>query len=570
MISPKTTRRTAGGWLASALLAFALLACAPAPPAADLVLRGGVVTTLDAARSTATAVAVSAGRIVAIGSDAAIDRRIGPPTEVIELAGRTLLPAFQDAHVHPLAGGVELGECDLSSRLDAAEVLAGIGECATAQPGDGWIRGGGYQLPLFAGGRPTAAMLDAVVPDRPVFLTSADGHSAWVNSRALTAAGVDAATADPPRGRIERGADGRTPAGTLREAAMDLVARHLPPHTHAELVAGLRRGLAMANGFGITAWQEASVDRAALEAYDELARSGLLTARVSLSMTADPARGVEQVTDFVAWRDELSRPDLRVGTVKIFADGVIEGQTAALLEPYVGMDDFRGIAEWRPEELTELVVALDAAGFQVHVHAIGDRAIRMALDGFAAARRLNGARDARHHIAHAQLIDPADVPRFAELGVFANFSPLWAYADRYITDLTEPFLGPQRSRRLYAMRSVRDAGATIVFGSDWSVSSMNPLLGIQVGMTRADPDAPDAPAWLPQERLDLDAMLIGYTLAAARVNFLDEVSGSIETGKLADLVVLDRDLAATPPHEIGRARVLLTLLAGDAVFRDGL
>jgi predicted amidohydrolase YtcJ len=563
----QTPHRRTRGWLP--WLAAGLLACSPAPPAADLVLRGGVVTTLDRDGSIATAVAVRAGDIVAVGDDSEIGRWIAPTTEVIELAGRSLLPAFQDAHVHPLAGGVELGECDLNPRRDAADVLAGIAECAVAMP-EGWLRGGGYQLPYFPGGKPTAALLDSVVADRPAFITSADGHSAWVNSRALAEAEIDASTPDPPRGRIERAADGRTPAGTLREAAVDLVAERMPPHTPAEFVAGLRRGLAMANGFGITAWQEASADRAALEAYDALERAGELTARVSVSMLSDPARGTEQIADFVAWRRELSRPGLRVETVKIFADGVIEGQTAALLEPYLGMGDFRGIAEWEPQAMTAFVVALDAAGFQVHVHAIGDRAIRMALDAFAEARRVNGVRDSRHHIAHAQLIDPADIPRFGALGVFANFQPLWAYADTYITDLTEPFLGPERSRWLYPMRSVRDAGGTLVFGSDWSVSSMNPLLGIQVGILRTDPDGPDGVPWLPQERLDLDAMLRGYTVDAARVNFLDDVSGSIEVGKLADLIVLDRDLTTTPPDRIGEARVLLTLLAGEPVFRSGI
>jgi predicted amidohydrolase YtcJ len=407
-----------------------------------------------------------------------------------------------------------------------------------------------------------------------VFLTSADGHSAWVNSRALADAGVDASTPDPPHGIIERTADGRTPSGTLREEAMDLVARRLPTRTPAELVAGLRRGLAMANRLGITAWQEASADRSELEAYAALARAGELTARVSVSMTADPERGVEQVADLAAWRDEISRPGLRVSTVKIFADGVLEAQTAALLEPYIGLgpgrESFRGLAEWEPAALEAMVVALDAEELQVHVHAIGDRAVRTALDAFAAARRANGRRDARHHIAHAQLIDPTDIPRFAELDVFANFSPLWAYADTYITELTEPFLGPARSRWLYPMRSVRDAGGRLVFGSDWSVSSMDPLLGIQVGMLRTDPEAPEGPAWLPQERLELEAMLRGYTIEAARVNFLDDVSGSIEVGKLADLIVLDRDLVSTPPSEIGTARVLLTLLGGEPVHRDGI
>jgi predicted amidohydrolase YtcJ len=273
------------------------------------------------------------------------------------------------------------------------------------------------------------------------------------------------------------------------------------------------------------------------------------------------------VGELAALRDRFSGERLRVNAAKLYVDGVIEAQTGALLEPYLGRGDDRGELLVEPAALDELVAALDAEGFQVHVHAIGDRAIRVTLDAFEHAVKVNGARDSRHHIAHAQLIQPSDIPRFRQLGVYANFQPLWAYADSYITDLTEPFLGPERSRWLYPIGSVVASGATVVFGSDWSVSSMNPLLGIEVGVTRRDPDGAPGPAWIPEERVDLATMLAGYTRDAARVNFIEDETGTLEVGKAADLVVLARDLFAIPPDEIGETSVLLTMFEGKIIYR---
>ena len=533
---------------------------------ADLVLRGGAVLTMDAERPEARAIAVADGRIVWIGDDAEAQGWIGDNTEVQEIGGGLLLPGFQDAHIHPVSGGAELGECDLNAMADAKSVLAKIAECADADPGSIWLRGGGFQLPHFTGGSPTAAMLDAIESTRPVWLTSADGHSAWVNTAALEVAGVTALTQDPPLGRIERDPRTGAPTGTLREAAMDLVGRHVPKRSPEQLTEGLRRALALASSFGITALQEASAGRDELEAYAALRDSNELTARVSISLWVDPRRGLEQVADLAALQGEFDADGLRVETVKLFADGVIEGQTAALLEPYSGRGNFRGELNFEPEALTALVTALDAEGFQVHVHAIGDRAIRVTLDAFEEARRLNGARDARHHIAHAQLIDPADVPRFQELGVAVNFQPLWAWADSYITDLTEPVLGPARSRWLYPIHSMAAAGSRVVFGSDWSVSTMNPLPGIEVAVTRSDPESSAQQPWIPEERIDLATALAAYTSGSAWVNFLDHETGSIEVGKAADLVLLERDLRRVPPTEIGDVEVVRTILAGQTVF----
>jgi predicted amidohydrolase YtcJ len=288
---------------------------------------------------------------------------------------------------------------------------------------------------------------------------------------------------------------------------------------------------------------------------------------VSLSLWVDPKKGLAQIPELVALRREFESEGLRVGTVKLFLDGVIEGKTAALLAPYVGSRDFAGDLNFPPDALAELATALDAEGFQIHMHAIGDWAIRVGLDALEAARDVNGLHDGRHHLAHIQLFDPLDIPRFRELDVTANFQPLWAFADTYITELTEPVLGPERSRWLYPIGSVVASGADFAFGSDWSVSSMNPLPGIEVGVTRRDPETGPGPSWIPEERVDLATMLRGYTLGSARLNFLDGETGSIEVGKAADLVVLERDLFEIPAHEIGETAAVMTVVGGKVIYR---
>jgi predicted amidohydrolase YtcJ len=550
-----------------------LAACAgdpEAPQKADLVLRGGTVWTMNPQQPEAEAVAVRDGSIVFVGSVAGVEDWIGEATEVVELGDGMLLPGFQDAHVHVLDGGMGLADCDLSAAADADEVLVTVADCAAADADSPWLRGGGFQLTSFPLGNPLAATLDEVVADRPVYLTSSDGHSAWINSKALELAGITAETPDPPAGRIERDARTREPTGTLRETAMGLVGQLLPARTQQERRDGLRRGLTVARSFGITAFQEAGADADNLEAFAALAAAGELTAHVSISLQGDPKGGLAQVPELVALRDRYHGQGLRVDSVKLYIDGVIEAQTAALLEPYVGMGDFAGYTEFETEDLRQLVVALDREGFQIHVHAIGDRAIREILDAIELARQRNGARDARHHLAHVQLWDPADIPRMRELEVVANFQPLWAWADPFITDLSEPFLGPERSRWLYPIHSLVESGARVAFGSDWDVSTMNPLPAIEVGMTRQDPDDQTSAPWLPQERVDLRTMLAGYTTGAAWVNFLERETGTLEVGKRADLVVLERDLAALEPHEISDVQVVMTVFDGRVVYRGSL
>lgn len=534
---------------------------APPRPVADLVLKNGSVATMDASRSWAQAVAVRNGRIVFVGTDLEAAKWIGPRTQVRDLGGRLVLPSFHDSHVHPVTSGMELLTCNLNEAETADDVFATIRQYAAEHPKESWIRGGGWQLPTFPGANPTKAQLDAIVPDRPALLYAADGHSSWANSRALAVAGVTRSTPDPPNGRIERDATGE-PTGTLREDASGLVSKFAPKPSHADHVAGLRLALEKANGFGITSLYEANADEEVLAAYKELDDRGELTARVHVALEMDLAKGPAEIPRLVELRRRFTGKRLSVDAVKIFADGVIEAQTAALLEPYVNRPGDRGKPNLEPEALAVLVAALDREGFQVHIHAIGDGAIRMSLDAFEHARSVNGIRDSRHHIAHLELIDPADIPRFRRLGVIANFQPLWAYADPYITDLTEPVLGPARSRWLYPIRSVLATGAVVVCGSDWSVSSLNPIDAIQVAITRRGLEDTGDKAWIPEEVADLPSMVAGYTINGAYLTRSERETGSIEVGKSADLVVLDRNIFDCPPGEIHRTTVVSCYFEG--------
>jgi predicted amidohydrolase YtcJ len=545
----------------------ALGAALGAPAPAELVFTNGAVYTVDGARSWAEAVGVSGGRIVFVGTGAAAKVWIGPSTKVVDLGGKMLLPAFHDSHVHPIWGGMEALECDLHGLATADEVLKAVAAYAAAHPEAKWIRGGGWDLTLFPQGNPSRTLLDEVVPDRPVLLDASDGHSAWANSKALAIAGITKATPDPPLGRIERDPKTGEPSGALREDAVHLVAKHMPRHTAEDCAAGLKKALQIANGYGLTSLQEASASEAELKAYADADAAGTLTARVNASIAVNIDKGVAELPRLMELRAKYRGKRLRAGGVKIYADGVLETRTAAVLEPYIGFGDDRGMANLKPADFQALATALDKEGFQIHIHAIGDRGIRDSLDALEAAETANGRRDARHHVAHLELIEPPDIPRFRRLGVVANFQPFWANGDQYITELTEPELGPERSRWLYPIASVLAAGGVAAFGSDWSVSSMNPLDGIEVAVTHREPPKGPGPAWLPQEQIALPEAIAGYTIGGAYLDFSEKETGSIEVGKAADLIVLDRNLFEIPPSQIHEAKVLSTLLEGKEVYR---
>ncbi len=543
-------------------------------PSPDLVFLGASVETITPhSGPVPDAVAVTDGHISAVGSRAQVEPLVGSRTRVIRLDGETLLPGFQDAHIHPVQGELTAMRCDLKD-VAPDRIADAIRRYAASHPERDWIIGAGWSVTDFPDAAPRRSALDDLVPDRPVFLWSRDGHSAWVNSRALELAGISAATPEPPGGRIVREADG-SPAGTLREGAMSLVEELAPPPTREDHVAALAAAQRRLHALGITAWQDASVydpDACArqLAAYRSAAGGGSLQARVVAALFWDPRRGVEQVDGFLAQRAEASIGRLRAGTVKIWVDGVIEGLTAALLDPYLDEDgratENRGMALVPPEPLREAVIALDAAGLQVHLHAIGDAAVRSALDAIEVARARNGPSDLRHHIAHIQLIHPDDLARFAALGATANMQPIWACHEAVMDERTVPFLGPERTGWQYPFASLLQNGARLAGGSDWPVTSANPMREIEVAVTRIDPDARANAPFLPEQRLGLDEALAAFTIGSAWVNHLDAETGSIEVGKLADLTLLDRDLRAADAGPPGRATAQATWVEGLEVF----
>ncbi|MEX1993893.1 MAG: amidohydrolase family protein [Steroidobacteraceae bacterium] len=578
------------------LLAIALAATAgcsrnedgDANTPADLALKNGAIYTVDSVRSWAEAVAIRDGRIVFVGTNRDLDRFIGPATKLVDLKGRMLMPGFQDAHVHPISAGIEFNSCNLNDlevfdtsnpsapttrmRETVDRYVAAIKQCAEAQPDEAWISGGGWIMSAFGpGALASRKLIDAVVPDRPVLLWSTDGHSAWVNTKALEMAGITDQTPDPPDGRIDRDPKTGVAIGSLQEGAADLVASVMPPPTDAQSQDGLRFSIRHLNALGITAVQDASVNEKNLQTYRHLDEAGELNLRVTGSIWWDRETGLEQLDEIKRLRKEYSAGRVDAGTVKIMQDGVMENYTSAMLEPFLVPGDVRGIPMVEPEKLKEIVTRLDDEGFQVHFHAIGDAAIRQSLDAVEAARRANGDRDHRHHISHLELIDPADILRFRQLGVVANFQPLWAFADTYITELTIPFLGPERSARLYPIGSVYRSGAVVAFGSDWSVSSANPFEQIETAITRKPPLMPagrTADPFLPAERIELPEAIAAFTINSAYVNRLEEDTGSIEVGKFADLIVLDRNLFEIPASELSDAKPLVTLLEGKAVHGD--
>ena len=539
---------------------------------ADLVFTGGHVHTVDARQPRAEAVAIHGDRISAVGSVDAIAPAVGPATRVIDLGGRLLVPGFQDAHVHPLSGGMDRMQCDLREAEGREAVLATIRAYADEHPDEEWIVGSGWYMGDFPGGTPRREDLDSVLPDRPGYFPNRDGHSSWVNSRALELAGITRDTPDPFGGRIERDPDG-TPTGSLHEDAAELVERLVPVPGVDEWLTAFELAQAYLHSLGITAWQDAIVTPDDLAVYRRAAETGLMTARVEAALWWERTKGAEQIDELVARSATGSHGRLRANSVKIALDGVLETFTGAMIDPYFDRDGRpttnRGMNFVDAEPLREHVTRLDAAGLQAHFHAIGDRAVRVALDAIEAARLANGMTDTRPHISHIQVIHPDDVPRFAPLGAVANAQPLWACHETNMDELTIPFLGPERARWQYPFGSLLRAGARLAMGSDWSVSTPNPLLEIEVAVNRIYPDSRDtAKPFLPDERLTLEQSIAAFTLGSAYVNHLDDDTGTIAPGKLADLAVVDRDLFAPDSGPIGDAKVLATFVGGTAVFED--
>jgi predicted amidohydrolase YtcJ len=511
-------------------------------------------------------VLVRGRRIVEVS--AAVDRT---GAAVVDLAGGLLAPGFVDAHVHAVQGGLERIRCDLSDVTTRDEYLERVRNYAAAHPDLPWILGGGWSMPAFPGGTPTAAELDTAVADRPVFLPNRDHHGAWVNTRALQLAGIGAATADPAHGRIERDRHGK-PTGTLHEAAMDLVSGLIPATTEVEMYAALMAAQRYLHSVGVTAWQDAIVGNyGGIDdpgpTYLRAAQRGELSASVSGALWWDRDTDGRQAESLVERRAALSSGRFRVATVKIMQDGVAENFTAAMTDPYLDRCGHttgnRGHSFVAPAVLRDCVRLLDEHGFQLHFHAIGDRAVREALDALEGTRR-----EHRHHIAHVQVVDPDDVPRFAAHGIAANLQMLWATMDAQMVELTLPFLGAERSRWQYPFAALERAGARLVAGSDWPVSSPDPLLAMHVGVNRVG-FGESTPPLLPDQALSLESAFAAYTSGSAWITHRDD-AGVVRAGAIADLVTLDRDPFALPTDEIGGVRATSCWIDGDPVFESGL
>ena len=532
---------------------------------ADLVVTGGTIRTGDPARPLADALAVRAGRVAGLDDEALAAR--GPDTVDIDLAGGALLPAFGDGHAHPLWGGLELAQAPIRDATSVGDVVEAVRIFAAEHPDEPWVLGGSYDPALAPGGLFDARWLDAAVPDRPVYLESSDHHCAWVNSAAMRLAGVDAGTPDPPAASVPRREDGE-PLGTLVEwTAMDLVKRLVPSPGRQEKLTALQSSTRLLAAAGVTWVQEAALAPEEVRTYLDAAAADLLSTRVNLALRAEPGQWRDQLAVFDAARALADGSDqVSVRTVKLFADGVIEAGTAAMLEPYADAPHSCGLAVWSPAELAEAVTAFDADGFQCHVHAIGDAGVRAALDAVQAADRANGPRDRRAVVAHTQVVPPDDVGRFAALGVIANFEPLWACLEPGMTQLALPRLGPERGLLQYQMRTLAGSGARVSMGSDWPVSSMVPLEGLAVALTRQTPDGQPAGGWTPHERLDPVRALAAYASGVAYQAFEEDRWGVLAPGHRADLVALDADPLTVPGLQWAALEVTGTWLAGRRTF----
>lgn len=557
---------------AAALLLAATANSAPPRPAveaADLILTNGRVYTVETDRPWAEAVAIRGGRILAVGTRAEIAARRGAKTRVVDLHGRLLMPAFGDAHAHPIFGGMSHARCALHGGKTLDDYKRIIADCIARTPGTGTIFGSGFNQTLFPPkGIPRKEVLDGISKDRALIFES-DGHTLWVNSKALELAGITKDTPDPKNGTIDRDPATGEPVGGLEESAMALVDKLVPPPSDADLQGAIAYSVKLFNSYGITAWHDAAVEwdkggtSRAIEAYKAVKDRGGLTLHMAMDLRWNNDRGMEQMDDILKLSARARAAGLAANGVKFFIDGVIPQQTAAMLAPYEGTNE-KGATQIPLDMLAQAVTALDGRGMQSHFHAIGDAGVREALDAVERLRARGGTNDTRPMISHMNVIDPADQPRFGTLGVTAVFQPLWACDEAYMR-LTSERIGPVRSTYIYPAGSVLRAGGRLAYGADWSVASANPFEGIEVALTRIAPGE-DLPPLEPNEAVTLEQALRAYTLGVAYVNHLDQETGSIAPGKSADLIVLDQDLFKVPVRRIHATKVMVTLFRGTPVY----
>ena len=549
----------------------------------DLAFLNGAVFTGEEYLPAPCHVGIKDGRILLLGDE--VEAAIGEGTEIVDLTGQLLLPGMTDSHVHPVEAGMEMLGCNLADGWNREDYLATVTEYVAANPDEEWIVGAGWQQAAFPGGAPLKGDLDAICADRPIILSNRDHHSAWVNSEALRRCGIDANTPDPSDGRIERDEHGE-PTGTLHEGARMLALSHAPQPNLDEMYAGFLVGQAKLIAYGITSWQDALIGQYGnhspkfYDVYRLAEERGELTGRVNGALWWERKEGLEQIPAFVEKRTAAHGGRFRADTIKIMQDGVAENQTAAMIEPYLapgcdcatngGASDNAGLSFVDPVKLRDIVTELDRQGFQLHFHALGDRAVREALDAIEAARTENGdASTVMHQLAHIQIINPSDVPRFGALNTSANMQPLWASYDPQMIDLTLPFLGDERVTHQYPFASLVASGSHLCAGSDWPVTSADPWLGMHVAVNRqvpvGHPDY-DERVFLEHEKLNLATALRAYTLGGVEVMGRSHEVGRVAQGYLADVVVTNQDPFAKSPAEIHETRAARVYSDGALVY----
>jgi len=557
--------------------ARAAIAASDGKEAADVIVINAKVYTVNAARPWAEAVAIRGERILAAGSQQEVERHRSPQTRVINAQQHLVLPGFTDCHIHFLDGSLSLLQVKLDDAKTIEEIQQRVKTYALEHPDAPWVLGRGWQYTVFgAGGMPNRADLDAIVAERPVYLESFDGHSWWANSKALKLAGITRETPDPAGGKFVRDAATGEPTGAVKEDAADAVMRRaIPRPSREEIRQALLRGMQEANRAGLVRGISpggVSVqggDFTALDVYDELRREGKLSVRFYIGSRLEPPEASPAQIDRIEdarrhYHDEW----LAAGAAKFFLDGVIESHTAAMLEPYSDDPTQNGKLWWDPDQYKRAVEELDRRGIQIYTHAIGDKAVRLALDAYEEAQGRNHSRDARPRIEHIESISAQDIPRFGRLGVIASFQPLHAYPDDDVTQQWIPHLGPERASRGWAFRSVEKTGGILAFGSDWPIVTLNPWPGVQNALTRQTTEGDPPGGFLPNERISLEDAIKAYTLNAAYAARREKEAGSVESGKLADLIIVNQDLFKIEPTEIGKTEVLLTMVGGKVVYES--
>jgi predicted amidohydrolase YtcJ len=559
------------------IVLFCCFSLAQRPSAlADTVVLHGRIYTVDATHPWAEAVAIRGEKILAVGTDREILRYRRATTKVIDARDRLVLPAFTDCHVHFMDGSTSLRHIQLEDARTLAEIQELVKTYAATHPKDPWILGRGWTYPVFApSGLPDKKYLDEIIPERPVYLEGFDGHTWWANSKALAAAHVTKNTPDPPGGTIVRDSATGEPTGAIKEDAADAVIRRaIPEPSRAEKLQALRTGIRLANQLGLArvhvlgGVNAGRDDLQNVDLLEELRRDGELTLRFYLAYRLDPPEMTPRQLQEVIQAQQRYHDDwIAAGSAKIFLDGVIETHTAAMLEPYSDDPRLKGQLLWDPEKYKEFVAQLDREGIQIFTHAIGDGAIRLALDAYEAAAKKNGTHDLRHRVEHIEDPSAADIPRFGKLGVIASMQPLHAYPDDDTLKSWAPNVGPERAQRGWPWHSIQAAGGVLAFGSDWPIVTLSPWPGLQNAITRQTTDGEPEGGWIPSERISLTDAIKGYTLNAAFAGHREKTEGSIGPGKLADLIVVSQDLFKTDPLKIAATKVLLTMVGGRVVYR---